>query len=74
MKATGLSALLLGLGLSFFFATMPRISGQATAPPAIDNDDIGGVVTGAQGAGSRCVGDCGNARHSDTPDPDCRHR
>src|SRR6185295_14076853 len=49
MKATGLSALLLGLGLSFFFATMPRISGQATATPAIDNDDIGGVVTGAQG-------------------------
>ena len=49
MKATGLCALLLGLGLSFFFAKMPRISAQATPPPAVDNDDIGGVVTGAQG-------------------------
>jgi hypothetical protein len=49
MKATGLSALLLGLALSIFFVTMPRISGQATTPPSIDNDDIGGVVTGAQG-------------------------
>src|SRR4051812_47916690 len=49
MKATALCALLLGLGLSFIFVTMPRISAQATPPPAIDNDDIGGVVTGAQG-------------------------
>src|SRR5689334_6795618 len=49
MKATGLFALLLGLSLSVFFTTMPRISGQASSPPAIDNDDIGGVVTGANG-------------------------
>jgi len=49
MKATGLCALVLGLGLSFFFAKMPRISAQATPPPAVDNDDIGGVVTGEQG-------------------------
>jgi len=50
MRAKGLSALLLGLSLIAFFATTPvRVSGQAAAPPAIDNDDIGGVVTGAQG-------------------------
>src|SRR5204863_826572 len=50
MRAKGLSALLLGLSLIAFFATTPvRISGQAAAPPAIDSDDIGGVVTGAQG-------------------------
>src|SRR5438067_1213632 len=50
MRTTGLSAILLGLGLIFFFATEPlSISGQAPAAPLIDNDDIGGVVTGAQG-------------------------
>jgi hypothetical protein len=50
MRAKGLSALLLGLSLIVFFMTMPeRYSGQAVPAPAIDNDDIGGVVTGAQG-------------------------
>src|SRR4029453_3635581 len=52
MRARGLSAFLLGLGLGLLalFATVPaRISGQAASPPSIDNDDIGGVVTGAQG-------------------------
>ena len=50
MRSTRLSALLLGLGLIVFFATTSvRMSGQAGAAPAIDNDDIGGVVTGAQG-------------------------
>src|SRR6185436_2392911 len=45
-----LSALLLGLAVIVFFATSSvRMSGQAGAAPAIDNDDIGGVVTGAQG-------------------------
>src|SRR5882762_2579362 len=45
-----LSALLLGLGVIVFFATSSvRMSGQGGAAPAIDNDDIGGVVTGAQG-------------------------
>src|SRR4029453_3794422 len=52
MRARGLSAFLLGLGLGLLalFATVPaRISGQAASPPSIDNDDIGGVVSGAQG-------------------------
>src|SRR5437762_12917004 len=45
-----LAALRLGLGVIVFFATTSvRMSGQAGAAPAIDNDDIGGVVTGAQG-------------------------
>src|SRR6476659_10664813 len=45
-----LSALLLGIGVIVFFATTTvRMSGQGGAAPAIDNDDIGGVVTGAQG-------------------------
>src|SRR6476659_9557900 len=50
MRTTRISALLLGLGLIVFFATTSvRMSGQGGAAPAIDNDDIGGVVTGAQG-------------------------
>jgi len=50
MRTTRISALLLGLSLIVFFATSSvRMSGQAGAAPAIDNDDIGGVVTGAQG-------------------------
>src|ERR1044071_9148880 len=45
-----LSALLVGLAVIVFFATTSvRMSGQGGAAPAIDNDDIGGVVTGAQG-------------------------
>src|SRR5258705_826022 len=45
-----LSALLLGLGVIVFFATSSvRMAGQGGAAPSIDNDDIGGVVTGAQG-------------------------
>src|SRR4029450_3795522 len=50
MRTTRISALLLGLSLIVFFATTSaRMSGQGGAAPAIDNDDIGGVVTGAQG-------------------------
>src|SRR5499426_1806527 len=50
MRTKRISALLLGLSLIVFFATTStRISGQGGAAPAIDNDDIGGVVTGAQG-------------------------
>src|SRR5262245_20948223 len=52
MRARGLSALLLGLALAALLATAPAgISGQAQAPapPSIDNDDIGGVVSGPQG-------------------------
>jgi hypothetical protein len=50
MRTTRISAILLGLSLIVFFATTSaRISGQGGAAPAIDNDDIGGVVTGAQG-------------------------
>src|SRR4051794_21428054 len=50
MRMKKISALLLGLGLIVFFATTSvRISGQGGAAPAIDNDDIGGVVTGANG-------------------------
>jgi hypothetical protein len=50
MRAKGLSALLLGLSLIVVFTTTLPIAGQqAATPPAIDNDDIGGVVTGAQG-------------------------
>ena len=50
MRTKRISALLLGLSLIVFFATTSvRMSGQGGAAPAIDNDDIGGVVTGAQG-------------------------
>src|SRR5438876_12190033 len=50
MRTTRISALLLGLSLIVFFATSSlRMSGQGGAAPAIDNDDIGGDVTGAQG-------------------------
>src|SRR4029453_12475290 len=50
MRTTRISAILLGLSLIVFFATSSaRISGQGGAAPAIDNDDIGGGVTGAQG-------------------------
>src|SRR4051812_24191479 len=46
-------ALILGVGLAAFLMVAGRavVTGQAGAgAPAIDNDDIGGVVTGAQGA------------------------
>src|SRR6201988_596509 len=50
MKKTRLPALLLALGLiAFVTTTSVHSAGQAGAAPAIDNDDIGGVVTGAQG-------------------------
>src|ERR1043165_380125 len=50
MRTKRISAILLALGLIVFFATTSvRMSGQGGAAPAIDNDDIGGVVTGAQG-------------------------
>src|SRR5215813_8592259 len=50
MRTKRISALLLGFGLIVFFATTSvRMSGQGGAAPAIDNDDIGGVVTSAQG-------------------------
>ena len=52
MRATRLWALLLGVNLiGFFAARSVRVAGQGqtVAAPAIDNDDIGGVVTGAQG-------------------------
>src|SRR5258706_15599817 len=50
MRTKRISALLLGLSLIVFFATTSvRMSGQGGAAVAIDNDDIGGVVTGAQG-------------------------
>ncbi len=50
MSTKRVSVLLLGLSLIVFFATTSvRMSGQGGAAPAIDNDDIGGVVTGAQG-------------------------
>src|SRR4026207_1702958 len=53
MRTTRISAILLGLSLIVFFATTSaRISGQGGAAPAIDNDDIGGVGTGAQGPGA----------------------
>ena len=51
MKAKSLWAILFGISLiSFLAATSLRVGAQAVAPPAIDNDDIGGVVTGAQGS------------------------
>jgi hypothetical protein len=50
MRTKRISAILLALSLIVFFATTSvRMSGQGGAAPAIDNDDIGGVVTGAQG-------------------------
>src|SRR6187397_944895 len=50
MRTKTISALLLGLSLLVVFATTSvRMSGQGGAAPAIDNDDIGGVVTGAKG-------------------------
>jgi hypothetical protein len=50
MRTKRISAILLALGIIVFFATTSvRMSGQGGAAPAIDNADIGGVVTGAQG-------------------------
>ncbi|PYR78058.1 MAG: hypothetical protein DMF87_14930 [Acidobacteria bacterium] len=50
MRTKRISALLLGLTLIVFLATTSvRMSGQVGAAPSIDNDDIGGVVTGANG-------------------------
>src|SRR5438477_326672 len=50
MRTKRISALLLGLSLIVFLATTSvRMSGQGGAAPSIDNDDIGGVVTGANG-------------------------
>src|SRR5262245_4484408 len=50
MTARRMFALLVGLGLSASFATKAiRISAQTGTPPAIDNNDIGGIVTGAKG-------------------------
>src|SRR6478752_6700377 len=50
MKVRWISAGLLGFGLIVLLATLSNhMSGQTVAAPAIDNDDIGGVVTGAQG-------------------------
>src|SRR5262245_56823344 len=47
MRTMRISALLLGLCLLVFLATTSvRMSGQGGGAPAIDNDDIGGVVTG----------------------------
>src|SRR5438477_3654946 len=50
MRTKRISALLLGLSLIVFLATTSvRMSGQGGAAPSIDNDDIGGIVTGANG-------------------------
>jgi hypothetical protein len=49
MKIRWISAGLLGLGLIVLLTLWNPMSGQTVAAPAIDNDDIGGVVTGAQG-------------------------
>jgi hypothetical protein len=44
------AGLILGVGFAVFIATATvRMSGQTGATVAIDNDDIGGVVTGAGG-------------------------
>ena len=44
MRARGMFALLVALSLIAI-----RISGQTGTPPAIDNNDIGGIVAGAKG-------------------------
>src|SRR5204862_8027253 len=50
MRTKRISAQLPGFSLIVFFATTSvRMSGQGGAAPSIDNDDIGGVVTGANG-------------------------
>ena len=50
MRTTRISALLLGLCFLVSLATTSvRMSGQRGGAPAIDNDDIGGVVIGVQG-------------------------
>src|SRR5215471_6019084 len=50
MKARRMFALLVGLGLIVSFATNAmRISGQTGTPPAVDSNDIGGIVAGAKG-------------------------
>src|SRR5262249_1435724 len=45
MRARGMFAVLVALGGLIAI----RISGQTGTPPAIDNNDIGGIVTGAKG-------------------------
>src|SRR4051794_15628637 len=50
MRLRWISAGLLGLGLIVLLAALSKqMSGQSVVSPPIDNDDIGGVVTGAQG-------------------------
>src|SRR5882672_4697703 len=57
MRTKRISVLLLGLSLIVFLATTSvRMSGQGGAAPSIDNDDIGGVVTGANRSEERRVG------------------
>ena len=64
-------ALSLAVGLAFALAMSGRaiVAGQAGgAAVAIDNDDIGGVVTGAQRSRGRRLGHRGNQDHADALD------
>ena len=56
----------LAIAIVAWLAALPvELSSQQSVTVQIDNDDIGGVVTSAQGAGSGCVGDRGNHRSAD---------
>ena len=69
----GVAALAIAVVLT---GSVVEVSAQQSAPPAvaIDNDDIGGVVTGAERARGRRVGDRGNDRSSDPLRQDRGHR
>ena len=64
----------LGLGSVAVASLVMLGAGQQPRPAAIDNDDIGGVVTGAQGpeAGVWVIAE--TREHADAPDQERRHR
>ena len=61
------------IGVAGFLTLAPAPLHAQTAV-AIDNDDIGGVVTGPSGPGSRRLGDRGDNRSADQIRQDGRHR
>jgi hypothetical protein len=63
-KALCLSLFMTGWPVPDPFRWVERSQGAQGGTVAIDNNDIGGVVTSTKG-GSRCVGDCGNERPAD---------
>ncbi len=73
MKTRGLYSGVAAIAIAAFLAAVPvRVYAQTAV--AIDKNDIGGVVTGAKGPGSRRLGHRGNAGPSDPLRQDGRDR